>query len=100
MNTRLQTNVLAPLLMTLLLSPLLKQTALLNAGGKPKVIFTGSDAHIAADPALITSALASSRSIIQAFNDEKKYINGKRYFQSKVGPIYTFFCSPRHIPTG
>lgn len=84
--------------MTLLLSPLLKQTVSLESGSKPKIVFTGSDAHISADPALIASALRSSESIIQAFNDVKKYINAKRYFQSKVGhtPLL-LFCPSRSL---
>ena len=76
-----QTNVLAPLLMTLLLAPLLRKTP-----GKPKVIFTGSDVHYSADPTIIVSALSSNQSIWDAVNDEKQYVNEKRYFLSKVGP--------------
>jgi hypothetical protein len=70
--------------MTLLLAPLLRKTAASNKSGKPRVIITGSDGHVVADHSPITSALSSGQSILEAFNDEKKYVNGERYFQTKV----------------
>ncbi|WVQ79208.1 hypothetical protein IAT38_001304 [Cryptococcus sp. DSM 104549] len=73
-----QVNVLAPLLTTLLVLPTLRRSP------APKVIFTGSDGHAYADDGLIRTAVSSRRSITAAFNDEKVYDNGSRYFQSKL----------------
>ncbi|WVW82109.1 hypothetical protein I302_104114 [Kwoniella bestiolae CBS 10118] len=73
-----QTNVLAPLLMTFLLLPLLRRS------NGPKVIFTGSDAHIFATHALIQTSVDNHQSIVGAYNDEGKYHQPARYFESKA----------------
>ncbi|KAK6905524.1 hypothetical protein I203_106353 [Kwoniella mangroviensis CBS 8507] len=73
-----QTNVLSPFLTTLLLLPLLRKSS------DPKVIFTGSDVHHIAPSDLIETALQNGQSIISAYNDEGKYHNPTRYYESKL----------------
>ncbi|WVW82110.1 hypothetical protein I302_104115 [Kwoniella bestiolae CBS 10118] len=72
-----QTNVLSTFLTTALLLPLLKQSS------EPKVIFTGSDVHHIAPSDLIEGAIAIGQGIINAYNDESKYRNPTRYYESK-----------------
>ncbi|WVR00225.1 hypothetical protein IAU59_007367 [Kwoniella sp. CBS 9459] len=73
-----QTNVIAPVLTTLLIQPLLK------ASENPKVIFVGSDGHYMADESIIKESVDKKESILERFNDPKRYDNGTRYFQSKL----------------
>ncbi|WWC99504.1 hypothetical protein V866_006407 [Kwoniella sp. B9012] len=73
-----QTNVLSPFLTTLLLLPLLKKSI------DPKVIFTGSEVHHIAPSHLIESSIDNGQSILRAYNDEEKYFNPTRYFESKL----------------
>ncbi|ORY33514.1 hypothetical protein BCR39DRAFT_580890 [Naematelia encephala] len=78
----LQTNVLAPVLMTFLLVPLLRKSS--SKGHEPKVIFTGSEVHTFAKTEPVTESFVSGRSILGDFNDEAKYVNSTRYMQSKL----------------
>ncbi|OCF38360.1 hypothetical protein I317_07868 [Kwoniella heveanensis CBS 569] len=74
----LQPNVIAPVLTTLLIEPLLE------ASKDPKVIFVGSDTHCMADESIIKECVDKHESILDTFNDPKRYDNGARYFQSKL----------------
>ncbi|WVF73044.1 hypothetical protein IAT40_007862 [Kwoniella sp. CBS 6097] len=74
----LQTNVIAPVLTTLLVQPLL------NASKDPKVVFVGSDGHYMADEGLFRECVDNHESFIERLNDPKRYDNGTRYFQSKL----------------
>ncbi|WWC91632.1 uncharacterized protein L201_006578 [Kwoniella dendrophila CBS 6074] len=73
-----QTNVLSPLLLSLVLLPLLQKSA------KPKIIFTGSGLHTTANIEPIERSIENNTSIIKAFNDKETFDNKKIYSRSKL----------------
>ncbi|WWC58408.1 uncharacterized protein I303_100948 [Kwoniella dejecticola CBS 10117] len=72
-----QTNVLAPLLTTILLVPLLRKS------DDPRILFSGSDTHAQAPSDRVQRAIDNGQSVVAAYNDEETYYNPTRYYESK-----------------
>lgn len=78
-SVQLPSQRLSPILLTFLLRPLMAKSE------ATRVVFTTSEVHAWADPSGIVKA-SKVGSIIATMDDEKIYINPKRYTQSKVSP--------------
>ncbi|WWC86068.1 uncharacterized protein L201_000939 [Kwoniella dendrophila CBS 6074] len=87
-----QTNVLAPFLTTILLLPLLRNSS------DPKVLYSGSDTHHVAPHDMIEKSIKNHENIIRNYNDENKYHNPSRYFESKLLLQMLTRMSIKHFP--
>lgn len=73
-----QVNVLSQILLVCLLHELLVKAA------SARVVFTTSETHAWANTEPIATSLKEDQAVMKWVEDDVRYVNGTRYFQSKV----------------